>query len=289
MRPAPRARSAPSGLRARSAPAAPARLRLAAVTLGALAAAAVLGLAVAQTSTTFTITRDDTQLVVTNLGLAADGARTIGNNANCAEGQRTTIVYGPTADSVETRVEDAVLTSRLAVITTPTGAQEGSGEETLELTGETVTFSRPGCLEERTAPAGPSVRLAQGKTTVVGTRFYLDRETDLGEMSGPISLERVAEAGGAPLRATADAMEFAVGEQRATLTGAVKVTSDDRTTTGERLELDEAAGTAVLTGNPARSVKGSDELSGNRLLYYLDSDDVVVLGNVSGTLEVDLE
>ena len=260
-----------------------------AVTAGVVATLTVLGLALAQTSTTFTVRRDDAAMVVTNLALAADGARTIGNNANCAEGQRTTIVYGPAPGHVETRVEDAVLTSRLAVITTPDGAQEGAGEETLELTGDSVTFSRPGCIEERTPPEAPTVQLVQGKTTVVGTRFYLDREIDLGERTGPISLERLGEEGAAPLRATADAMEFAVGEQRATLTGNVRVVSDERTTTGDRLELDEAAGTAVLTGNPARSVKGGDELAGNRLLYYLDSDDVVVIGNVSGTLEVELE
>lgn len=108
-------------------------------------------------------------------------------------------------------------------------------------------------------------------------------------MSGPIALERDAGEGKEPLHATADAMEFAVGAQRATLTGNVSVVSEDRTTTGERLELDEEAGTAILTGNPARSVKGEDVLSGNRLLYYLDSNDVVVLGNVSGELDVDLE
>lgn len=253
-----------------------------------LLALAGAGAVLAQTNTTFTIKRDDAEMIVTNLGRAADGARTIGNNRNCSEGERLTIVYAPSPGHVETRVEDALLTSRLAVITTPEGADAEAGEETLELSDEEVTFSRPGCIEERAPAATPAVQLLQGKTTVTGTRFFLDREADSGVMSGPIALER-GEEGEEPLRATADAMEFAVGAQRATLTGNVSVTSEDRTTTGDRLELDEDAGTAVLTGNPARSVKGSDVLSGNRLLYYLDSDDVVVLGNVSGELEVELE
>jgi len=252
-------------------------------------AVAAGGVVVAQTSTTFTIKREDTEMVVTNLAKAADGARTIGNNRNCVEGERMTIVYGPAPGHVETRVEDALLTSRLAVITTPDDAAEHSGEETLELTGDDVTFSRPGCIEDRTPPQTPAVTLEQGKTTVVGTRFYLDRETDLGEMTGPITLERGAEEGKEPLRATADAMEFAVGEQKATLTGNVVVVDADRKTTGERLELDEDAGTAVLTGNPARSVKGNDVLTGQRLLYYLDTSDVVVIGNVTGELEIDLD
>ncbi|HNQ98752.1 MAG TPA: LptA/OstA family protein [Trueperaceae bacterium] len=254
-----------------------------------LAALALVGTVLAQTSTTFTVKRDDAELVVTNRGLAADGARTIGNNRNCSEGERMTIVYAPAPGTVETRVEDATLTSRLAIITTPDGAEAEAGEETLELSGDGVTFSRPGCIDERSAAGTPSVRLVQGKTRVTGTSFFLDREADTGEMRGPIALERDAGEGEEPLRATADAMEFAVGAQRATLTGNVSVVSEDRTTTGERLELDEEAGTAILTGNPARSVKGNDTLSGTRLLYYLDSNDVVVLGNVSGELDVDLQ
>jgi len=100
----------------------------------------------------------------------------------------------------------------------------------------------------------------------------------------------VAEVEGEdPRTAKSTGMTFAVNEQRATLTGDVRVTSEERVTTGETLVLDEEAGTAVLTGTPARSVRGEDVLEGSRLLYYLDSDDVVVLGNVAGELEVDLE
>src|SRR5690606_2903292 len=117
-----------------------------------------------------------------------------------------------------------------------------------------------------------------------------DSNEDIGRMDGPVRLTREPEGeGGEPLVATASAMSFAVGEQRATLTGNVEVVSEERVTSGESLELDEEAGTAVLTGSPARSVKGSDVLEGDRLLYYLDSDDVVVIGNVSGELEFDLE
>src|SRR5690606_14484384 len=98
-----------------------------------------------------------------------------------------------------------------------------------------------------------------------------------------------ASEGEAPLTASAASMTFAVDEQRATLQGDVRVTSEERTTTGDALELDEEAGIAVLTGSPARSVRGSDTLEGARLLYYLDSDDVVVIGNVAGELEVEIE
>lgn len=258
--------------------------------LAALAVAAPLGLVVAQTVTTFSLQRDDTELVISNLALAADGARSIGNNENCEEGQRLTIVYGPDPGLVETRVEDAVLTSHLAVIRLPIGAEEDAEEETLELSDAEVTFNRPGCIEEMTPAETPTVTLVQGRTTVEGTRFFLDSNEDVGRMDGPIQLTRESEdEGGAPLVATSTAMTFAVGEQQATLTGDVEVTSEERVTTGDTLELDEEAGTAVLSGSPARSVKGEDVLEGNRLLYYLDSDDVVVIGNVAGELELELD
>lgn len=257
--------------------------------LGCLVSAGALW-ALAQTVTTFSLVRDDTELLISNHALAADGARSIGNNVNCEEGQRLTIVYGPTPGRVETVVEDAILTSSLAVIRSPRDAEEGEGAETLELTDAAVTFSRPGCIEEAVPADAPEIVLVQGRTTVEGTRFFLDRDEDVGVMDGPISLVRSGESDAdEPLRATAESMSFAVGEQRATLTGAVIVTSQERSTSGDTLELDEEAGTAILTGTPARSVKGSDVLQGNRLLYYLDSDDVVVIGNVTGEIEIELE
>lgn len=250
---------------------------------------ALVQAAYAQSATTFSIQREDTALIIANLSLASDGARTIGNNRNCEEGQRHTIVYGPAPGRVETRVEDALLTSSLAVIRAPVGAAEGSDDETLELSDAIVTFNRPGCIEAVESLANPKVTLVQGRTEVSGSRFFLDRNTDEGVMDGPVVLERSDESGGEPLRASADQMLFAVGQQRATLLGDVQVTSQERVTSGTSLTLDEEAGTAILEGTPARSVKGSDVLEGNRLLYYLDSDDVVVIGNVTGDLEIDLD
>lgn len=278
----------------RSALPAPRGRALALVTLTALAglctAVALLAREVqAQSATTFSLQRDDTELIISNMALAASGARTIGNNRNCEEGQRLTIVYGPAPGHVETQVEDAVLTSSLAVIRAPVEAEAGSEEESLELTDQQVTFSRPGCIEETEPVESPRVTLQQGRTEVVGSRFFLDSGADEGVMDGPIELTRGADEGGEPLTATADGMAFRVGEQQATLTGNVRVISEERVTTGDSLELDEEAGTAILVGQPARSVKGDDVLEGNRLLYYLDSDDVVVLGNVRGELEIELD
>lgn len=288
--PAGRGLPAPSAVRVSAAAGHAVRGRAAGGRAALVVAAATLAWAAAQAVTTFTVRRDDTELVISNRALASEGARSIGNNPNCEDGMRLTIVYGPPPGHVETRVEDAVITSHLALVRTPAEAKEGGGQETLELTGATVTFNRPGCIEESTPSDEPAVTLVQGRTTVVGTRFFLDREENVGTMDGPISLTRApADEGEAPLTASSSSMTFAVDEQRATLQGDVRVTSQERTTTGDTLTLDEEAGTAVLTGSPARSVRGSDVLEGARLLYYLDSDDVVVIGNVAGELEVEIE
>lgn len=254
-----------------------------------VASAALAAWALAQTVTTFTLKRDDTDLVVSNRALAADGARSIGNNINCEEAVRMTIVYGPSPGRVETRVEDALLTSSLALIRAPRSDGEEAEQESLELLDASVEFNRPGCPETVTKSEQPLVTLLQGRTSVAGTRFFLDSGENVGTMDGPVTLTRSDEDGQQALEATASSMEFEVGEQRATLSGGVVVTSDERTTTGDSLELDEEAGTAILRGDPARSTKGNDVLQGSLLLYYLDSDDVVVIGNISGEIEIDLE
>ena len=253
----------------------------AALVVSALALSRSLSSCGTRSPTTFSLQRDDTELVIANMALASGGARSIGNNRNCEEGQRLTIVYGPPPGHVETRVEDAVITSSLAVIRAPVDAEAGSSEESLELLDAAVTFNRPGCIEDTEAAATPRVTLVQGRTEVVGSRFFLDRNADEGVMDGPILLERAADEGGEALTASAESMSFAVGEQRHA-DGKVEVLSEERVTSGDSLELDEAS-TAILTGNPARSVKGGDVLEvPPPVLPGLD--DVVVLGNVMGDL-----
>jgi lipopolysaccharide export system protein LptA len=159
-------------------------------------------------------------------------------------------------------------------------------EQTLELYDGTVTINRPGCIESEQRSKQPSVTLVQGRTTVKGTRFFLDQGADTGTMDGPIQLERAARGDSPALSASADRMLFDTQSRLTTLLGNVRVTSEDRVTTADSLTLDEAAGVAVLAGKPARSTKGKNVLEGDRLRYYLNNNDVVVLGGVKGDLEV---
>ena len=176
----------------------------------------------------------------------------------------------------------------------PDDASDGpdaGDEETVELYGGRVTFDRPGCIAEVDADDARPVELRQGRTTVLGGRFFLDRGTDVATMDGPVTLTRAPAEGDdrPPLEATAGEMTFDVERERATLIGGVVVTSGDRVSEADRLELDEAAGVALLTGSPAVSRRGADEVRGNALRYDLETDEVVATGAVSATFEVELD
>jgi len=176
----------------------------------------------------------------------------------------------------------------------PDDASDGpdaGDEETVELYGGRVTFDRPGCIAEVDADDARPVELRQGRTTVLGGRFFLDRGTDVATMDGPVTLTRAPAEGDdrPPLEATAGEMTFDVERERATLIGGVVVTSGERVSEADRLELDEAAGVALLTGSPAVSRRGADEVRGNALRYDLETDEVVATGAVSATFEVELD
>jgi lipopolysaccharide export system protein LptA len=251
-----------------------------------LAGAALGVLAVAQgTTTTVTIERGERLILVEQFGRASDGARSILANDNCEPGTRVTLFYGPPPGRVQTTFDDTRLTSTIAVVRVPDGAED----ETLELRGGRAVISRPGCLEEVDEDGAELVVLEQGRTTVTGTRFFLDQDSDVADMAGPVTLQRRGEDGTVALEASARQLRFDIASERATLEGDVTVRSEDRESTAERLELDEAAGIAILTGQPAVSRKGQDEVRGATLRYDLDSDDVVVIGGVRATFQVDLD
>ncbi len=258
---------------------------------------AAVWLALAQGLPTVTVTRGERMIVISQRTAGTDGARTVLANRNCEEGVLTNVFFGPVAGFVETAFDETVLVSQVAVVRVPReragadAAASSADEETVDLFGGSVTFDRPGCIAELDAAAALPVELRQGRTTVLGQRFLLDRGTDVATMDGPVSLTRAAAAGDdrAPLEATADAMTFDVEREQATLIGSVVVTSGDRVSEADRLELDEAAGTAVLTGSPAVSRRGADEVRGNTLRYDLETDEVVAIGAISATFEVALD
>jgi len=257
-----------------------------------LAGMMLLGVVLGQSAPTLTIEREDATIVITQRAQSAAGARFVPGNKNCEEGILTSIFYGPPPGFIETVIDNTRLTSTAAIIRAPreNGGGEGQGkdQQTIDLFGGSVNFNRPGCPEEITRSEEATVTLEQGRTMVHGSSFFLDRGTDIGHMAGPVTLERAAAGEASALEASADALELNVATERSTLSGNVRVVSGERVSEAEALELNEDEGLAIMTGNPARSREGDNVLEGMRLLYYLDSNDVVVVGNVRGTLEVEL-
>ncbi|CAN5819359.1 hypothetical protein BH23DEI1_BH23DEI1_20890 [soil metagenome] len=259
------------------------------LTLLAVAAATSLAQEADRTTSIVTIERGERIIEVEQLGRSADGARFILANPRCEEGVRMSVFYGPPPGSVATRVDATRLSSTVALVRVPEDEGEEPGEETLELFGGTATILREGCIVDLDAATSEPVVLVQGRTTVIGTRFFLDRGTDIADMEGPIVLERRDDSGASVLEATSQSLSFDVATERATLVGDVVVTSEKRVSTAERLELDEDAGVAFLTGSPAVSRRDGEEVRGARLRYHRETDDVIVTGGVQATFELDLD
>jgi len=254
----------------------------AAALLGALAAGA---LAQGGTATTVTVERGERVITVVQRALAADGARSILNNPNCEDSVRTHLFVGPPPGFVETTIDATRLTSAIAIVRVP----DGDEDETIELLPGQATIDRPGCLEAVDDADAEPVTLEQGRTTVTGIRFFLEQDTDLARMDGPIALSRASDDGAVTLEATAGVLLLDVKTEVATLEGDVVVTSDDRVSRADRLELDESAGIALLTGDPAVSRRGDEEVRGRTLRYDLETDDVIAIGAVGATFEIDLD
>lgn len=263
----------------------------------------------AQSANTVTLQRSDAAIRLVNEGRADQGARTLLNIRDCVPGQevRSSVFYAPEG-GVTARItqnddgdETVVYAPLMTVLEPDAGADAGDApgaeaetnadadadQSTLEALDATASFpGRPPCPEEVEPVAEPAVRLVQGRTSVVGGRFFLDRGTDVATMDGPVSLTREADDA-ETVEAEAEGLRFDLETDRSTLSGAVTVRSGDRVSEAEELELDEAAGLAILTGSPAVSRAGSDVVSGERLLYDLETNDVTVEGAVSATLERD--
>ena len=263
----------------------------------ALALCAVLGavtiFALAQgDAPKLSLQRGDTNIVITNLGKGAEGARSILNSPNCKENTRTTIFYAPAASgTVETITSETRLTSNVAIIEQPqakAGETAPQNQETLELYNGTVTFQRNGCLDKITQSTEADVKLEQGRTTVLGTHFFLDREVNTGEMDGPITLNRVAEGDSPALAATSEKLLANLDSDTQTLTGNVRVDSDGRISEADSVDFDEANSLSILRGEPATSRKGDEFFQGNEITYYLDNNEVKVSGGVQGELTIDL-
>jgi lipopolysaccharide export system protein LptA len=255
---------------------------------------------------TIEIKRKDRSIRVVNYAPDEEGGQSRLNIQSCQESDeelRTSTFYAPTPSFIRTYVNEAVLTSSIAFSLRPPNVRNEAGEiiedggekAKLELVGGTLKINEDTlCPEEIERTETADVTLKEGRTTALGANFLYDNNTGIGNMKGPITLDRVAEGDSPALNATSDTMEVNVDDDKTFLEGNVKVNSEDRVSEATTLEYNEEDGIAILRGDrakniPAKSTKGSDVLQGYTIIYYLDTNDVVVQGDVQGDIEVDLE
>lgn len=280
--------------------------------LTALAGLAIATATLAQSATRLVLERSDATIEIVNAGRADQGARSILDLAGCVPGEdvRSNLFYAP-VERVTTRIDDQSQENEAGEAAEPTfveaplvivqrpersagdDAAEGDDapsdpgdDETLEALDATATFGRPPCLEQVDIADPPTVRLRQGRSDVVGARFFLDRGSDVATMDGPVSLTRAPQGDGPSVQAQAETLRFDLGSGDSTLVGGVRVTAGDRVSEADELELDDGAGIAILRGDPAVSRVGRDEVRGRRLIYDLEMNDVVVEGDVSASFEI---
>jgi lipopolysaccharide export system protein LptA len=248
-----------------------------------------------------TIERKDRTILVSLFAPSEEGGEFRLNVPECEEDIRLSTIYAPEPYIVETKVNEAVITSQIALSRRPPNVEDdegnvlerGSDKQELELVGGTLNVNGETlCPENIERTESADVTLKEGRTTVDGANFLYDNNTGIGTMKGPITLDRVAQGDSPALNATSESLETNVDEDKTYLTGNVKVTSEDRVSEAATLEYNEEQGLAVLRGSettPAKSTKGSDVLQGDVIVYFLDTNDVVVQGSLQGDIEVDLE
>jgi lipopolysaccharide export system protein LptA len=239
---------------------------------------------------TLTLRRNERTISVLQYAPSAEGGEFRLRVPNCEEGVRLSTVFAPAPYLVETLVNETRITSSVVLDRRPPRDEGGQDRATLEMFGGNLEVDLDTlCPQNVSRSEVPEVTILEGRTTAIGTVFNYDNETGIGLLSGPVDLDRVAEGDSPALEASAEALEFNVDTDLSTLSGQVRVVSDGRVSEADTLELDEQAGQAVLKGSPARSEQDQNVLEGDTLLYFLDSNDVVVIGNVKGVLELDLE
>lgn len=242
----------------------------------------------------FRLQREGESVVVEQYAPQAEGGQFRTNVPGCEDGVRLSTVFGPAPYAVVTRVgEGTEIFSRIVLARRPEAGSAAGGEGP---SGDTLTmFDGSLGIDDGYCPVGieetgnAEVFIRQGRMLASGTRLVYDNGTGLAELAGPVRLRRSGSGDSPEILASASALTFDIDTDLSTLTGEVVVSSGRRTSHADVLVLDEREGLAQLSGTPARSVEGENAIRGDELLYYLDTDDVIVSGGVSGTLDLELD
>ncbi len=140
-------------------------------------------------------------------------------------------------------------------------------------------------LELNLKPEPRAVEVQQGKSKAWGSRLDYDNQSGDARVAGPIELER---SGDKPLQGSAQRMVYNVDDEILRLFGGVRLVQDGRTSTADSAVVREKDRVAYLFGSkdkPVRSQNKDGFVEGTRVLYNLDTGDVVVLEGVKGEFQ----
>lgn len=235
----------------------------------------------------FRLVRNDRTIQVEQYAPQAQGGQFRTNVPNCEADLRLSTVYAPAPWAVVTRVAETSIVSAVVIARRPPADEGGESRETLTMFGGSLGVDDGFCPTDLAPSGAQDVYIVQGRTLVSGTELLYENESGLAHLTGPVRLLRSAEGESPEIVAAAERLTFDVDTDLSTLEGGVVVSSGSRVSEADSLVLDEAAGLATLHGSPARSRDGDNQIEGSTLLYYLDTDDVIVIGGVSGTMNLE--
>ena len=238
----------------------------------------------------FELKRNDRPITVQQTATDAEGGISITRGGSeCRKAENLSFYYAPNPKRIDTTVNKTRIRSSIVLRTQPKGGADAQDKAILSFFGGSLTLNdKTLCPQNLKREKDPKVVITEGRTTVEGGPLVYENSRGVGEMTGPVALNRRASGDSPALTASSAHFSFNVDSDLQTLRGNVKVESDGRTSQADTLELDEAAGFAVLRGNPARSRNAEGEVAGNVIEYDLDSNDVVVTQGVKGTFTLDL-
>lgn len=240
---------------------------------------------------TFELRRDDRPITVQQTALDAEGGIAITRGgSDCRADENISFFYAPDPKRIETTVNNTRIRSSVVLRSQPKeGGAEAQDDAVLDFFGGSLELNdETDCPRNVVRDPQQQVLIEEGRTTVSGAALLYDNATGVGDMQGPIVLERRAAGDSPALDASARHLSFNVDDDLQTLRGDVTVTSEGRTSEADVLELDEDAGFAILRGSPARSRNEEGEVVGEVIEYDLNSNDVVVRQGVEATFELDL-
>lgn len=234
------------------------------------------------TRPTIALERNGKQITATKMGPDDAGfAITCTPDDSTPNAPVKVIYYDPSAAGVSIQIDTTTIVAAIADLEKYDG-----GDGNFSLFAGSAEYSDTSCLPIITAINNPKgVTATQGKTIITGSRLVYSEKTGFAELAGPIVFKR--PQGKDMLEGSADRLVFDIDQKITTFSGNVKLSSGTRSSSAQEMQIDDAKNSAILRGSrsqPVVTTLGTDTLTAVTLNYNLDNNDVVAIGQISGSL-----